>query len=198
MYLVTGGAGFIGSNLVAALCARGAEVMVVDRLRSGEKWRNLAHHPIAGILPPEEIEDFLAASPGVEAVIHMGAISDTTARDGDLVAAVNFTLPLWLWSWCAEHQAPFLYASSAATYGDGTRGFDARQRRDTLDHLTHELVRRWLRQLLLDAQREDVRRIEAEVDCSQIRKAPDDEARRDEHHDRQRHLGDEQTGSHAD
>jgi ADP-L-glycero-D-manno-heptose 6-epimerase len=135
MYLVTGGAGFIGSNLVAALCARGAEVMVVDRLRSGEKWRNLAHRPIAGILPPEEIEDFLAASPGVEAVLHMGAISDTTARDGDLVAAVNFTLPLWLWSWCAEHHAPFLYASSAATYGDGSLGFEDEMDREALARL---------------------------------------------------------------
>jgi ADP-L-glycero-D-manno-heptose 6-epimerase len=124
MYLVTGGAGFIGSNLVAALVERGTEVMIVDRLRAGAKWRNLAHHAIAGILPPEEIEEFLAASPPIEAVLHMGAISDTTARDGDLVAAVNFTLPLWLWAWCAERGVPLIYASSAATYGDGAQGFD--------------------------------------------------------------------------
>jgi ADP-L-glycero-D-manno-heptose 6-epimerase len=124
MYLVTGGAGFIGSNLVAALCARGAEVMVVDRLGTGDKWRNLAKHPIAGILPPEEIEDFWAAQPPVTAVLHMGAISETTARDGDLVAATNLTLPLWLWGACAERQVPFIYASSAATYGDGNEGFE--------------------------------------------------------------------------
>ncbi|MCA3321220.1 MAG: NAD-dependent epimerase/dehydratase family protein, partial [Roseomonas sp.] len=61
MYIVTGGAGFIGSNLVAALCARGAEVMVVDRLRQGVKWRNLAKHPIAGVIPPEALWDFLSA-----------------------------------------------------------------------------------------------------------------------------------------
>lgn len=124
MYLVTGGAGFIGSNLVAALCARGAEVMVVDRLGDGDKWRNLARHPIAGLLPPEEIEDFWAAAPPLTAVLHMGAISETTVRDGDLVAATNFTLPLWLWSACAERQVPFIYASSAATYGDGAQGFE--------------------------------------------------------------------------
>ncbi|WP_135468577.1 ADP-glyceromanno-heptose 6-epimerase [Crenalkalicoccus roseus] len=124
MYLVTGGAGFIGSNLVAALCDRGAEVMVVDRLGEGEKWRNLARHPIAGLLPPEELEAFWRAQPPLDAVLHLGAISDTTATDADLVAATNFTLPLWLWSACAEREIPFLYASSAATYGDGSQGFD--------------------------------------------------------------------------
>ncbi|MBX9596206.1 MAG: ADP-glyceromanno-heptose 6-epimerase, partial [Roseomonas sp.] len=127
MYLVTGGAGFIGSNLVAALCDRGEEVMVVDRLRQGEpgreKWRNIAKHPIAGILPPEELEDFWSEDPVVDAVFHMGAISATTATDGDLVAATNFTLPLWLWAVCAERGIPLIYASSAATYGDGARGF---------------------------------------------------------------------------
>jgi ADP-L-glycero-D-manno-heptose 6-epimerase len=128
MYLVTGGAGFIGSNLVAALCDRGAEVMVVDRLREGapgrEKWRNIAKHPIAGILPPEELEDFWEEATEIEAVFHLGAISATTATDGDLVAATNFTLPLWLWAACAERGVPLIYASSAATYGDGTRGFE--------------------------------------------------------------------------
>jgi ADP-L-glycero-D-manno-heptose 6-epimerase len=128
MYLVTGGAGFIGSNLVAALAARGAEVMVVDRLRAGppgrQKWRNLAKHTIAGILPPEEIEDFLAETPEIEAVLHMGAITDTAATDGDLVAATNMTLPLWLWGACAERGVPFIHASSAAVYGDGAQGFE--------------------------------------------------------------------------
>lgn len=128
MYLVTGGAGFIGSNLVAALTARGAEVVVVDRLRVGEpgreKWRNLAKHGIAGLLPPEEAEAFLAATPGIRAVLHMGAISATTATDGDVVAATNLTLPLRLWAACAARGVPFIYASSAATYGDGSLGFE--------------------------------------------------------------------------
>lgn len=123
MYVVTGGAGFIGSNLVAALCDRGEEVLVVDRLRDGVKWRNLAHHGIAGILGPDQLPDFWASQPKVSAVLHMGAISATTATDGDLVAATNLTLPLALWAECAARGVPFLYASSAATYGDGALGF---------------------------------------------------------------------------
>jgi ADP-L-glycero-D-manno-heptose 6-epimerase len=124
MYLVTGGAGFIGSNLVAALAARGEEVMVIDRLGSGEKWRNLAEPTLAGVLPPEALEDFWHRHPPLSAVVHMGAISATTETDGDLVAATNLALPLFLWEGCAQRGIPFLYASSAATYGDGSLGFD--------------------------------------------------------------------------
>ena len=124
MFLVTGGAGFIGSNLVGALCARGAEVMLCDRLRDGGKWRNIAPHPIAGIVPPEGLERWLAGARGIEGVFHLGAVSATTVTDGDLVAASNLTLTLRLFDWCAEYGVPFIYASSAATYGDGAQGFD--------------------------------------------------------------------------
>ncbi|MBC9208673.1 ADP-glyceromanno-heptose 6-epimerase [Roseomonas aerophila] len=128
MYLVTGGAGFIGSNLVAALCARGEEVLVVDRLRAGdtgrEKWRNLAHHGIAGLLPPDRLWDWLADSPRPKAILHLGAVSDTTVTDGDLVAESNLSMTLRLFSWCAENEVPLIYASSGATYGGGDQGFD--------------------------------------------------------------------------
>ena len=124
MILVTGGAGFIGSNLHAALWARGTETVLADRLREGDKWRNLRHHPPTRLIDPDDLVDFLDTYPPLEAIIHLGAISETTARDGDLVWRNNVALSQTLWDWCANHGVPFLYASSAATYGDGRMGFD--------------------------------------------------------------------------
>jgi ADP-L-glycero-D-manno-heptose 6-epimerase len=123
MILVTGGAGFIGSNLHAALCRRGHETVVVDRLGSDGKWRNLRSNPPARLLPPERLDDFLAAHPPLEMIYHLGAVSETTAVDGDLVWATNVELPLRLWHWCAARGVRLVYASSAATYGDGAAGF---------------------------------------------------------------------------
>jgi len=124
MIMVTGAAGFIGSNLHAALRARGCETIVVDRLRANGKWRNLAKHPPSGLLPPEQLDAFLAAAPKLEMVFHLGAISDTTATDGDLAWTTNVALSQRLWDFCTAHEIPFVYASSAATYGDGALGFD--------------------------------------------------------------------------
>ena len=125
MILVTGGAGFIGSNLVAALEARGSEVAVCDRLGSGEKWRNLAKRELAAFVEPEGLAHFLERHRGaLAAIFHLGAVSATTERDADLIVRTNFTLSQLLWDWCAEHGARFFYASSAAAYGDGSAGFD--------------------------------------------------------------------------
>jgi len=126
MIVVTGGAGFIGSNLVAGLEAEGQhEIVVCDRLGHGEKWRNLAKRELAGLVAPEELFDFLRDNPGtVETIFHMGAVSSTTERDADLIARTNVALPLALWDWCTDNGARFIYASSAATYGDGEQGFD--------------------------------------------------------------------------
>ena len=124
MILITGGAGFIGSNLHAALVARGAETVVLDRLRAAGKWRNLAAHPPAAIVAPDDLESFLAGHPPIEMVFHLGAISATTAIDGDLVWSSNVALSLRLWHWCADRAVRFVYASSAATYGDGGQGFE--------------------------------------------------------------------------
>ena len=123
MLLVTGGAGFIGSNLVAALNQAGrADVAVCDVLGHDGKWRNLAKRQLADIVPPAELLAWLRGR-RLDAVIHLGAISETTATDGDLVIETNFRLSMRLLDWCTANPTPFIYASSASTYGDGAQGF---------------------------------------------------------------------------
>lgn len=123
MLLVTGGAGFIGSNVVAALNDAGrSDVVVCDLLGHDGKWRNLAKRQLADIVPPSQLGDWLKGRK-LGAVIHMGAISETTATDGDLVVETNFRFSMRLLDWCAANAVPFIYASSAATYGDGAQGF---------------------------------------------------------------------------
>jgi ADP-L-glycero-D-manno-heptose 6-epimerase len=119
---VTGGAGFIGSNIVASLCEAGHDVVVCDWLGSDDKWRNLAGHDVVDIVPPERLFDWLPD--GLEAVVHMGAISSTTERDADALYRNNVATSMRLWRHCAQRRLPLVYASSAATYGDGAAGFD--------------------------------------------------------------------------
>ena len=135
--LVTGGAGFIGSNIVARLCEEAAaDIVVCDRLRDAAsgKWRNLAKHPIADFIAPEALHEWLAVhGEAVEVVVHMGAISSTTEADADRIIQNNFSLSRDLFRWCAARGRRLIYASSAATYGDGALGFDGR---DDLNSLT--------------------------------------------------------------
>lgn len=124
MLLVTGGAGFIGSNLIAGLNEVGrTDIVVNDALGNTGKWRNLGKRQVADVVPPGELSGWLDGRK-LDAVVHLGAISDTTTTDGDLVLATNFRLSLRLLDWCTATRTPFLYASSAATYGAGTEGFD--------------------------------------------------------------------------
>jgi ADP-L-glycero-D-manno-heptose 6-epimerase len=124
MILVTGGAGFIGSNLHAALRQAGHQTVVADWLGEGQKWRNLAAHPPGRLVRPEALDAFLETVPRLRMVYHLGAISETTATDGDLAWHTNVELSWRLWQWCARTGTPFVYASSAATYGNGDQGFD--------------------------------------------------------------------------
>jgi ADP-L-glycero-D-manno-heptose 6-epimerase len=125
MLLVTGGAGFIGSNLLASLEEAGRRgLVVVDRFRDGDKWKNVAKRDIADLVDPDDLFNWLDVNGEVvDAVLHMGAISSTTERDVDRIVDTNVRLSRALWHWCTENQTRFIYASSAATYGDGAQGF---------------------------------------------------------------------------
>jgi ADP-L-glycero-D-manno-heptose 6-epimerase len=124
LIVVTGGAGFIGSHIVIDLAQAGAPVVVCDLLRSEEKWRNIAAAAVYDLLRPEALLGWLGNHrDDVGAVIHMGAISSTTERNVDNFVATNIRLTLDLWQWCAQTARRFIYASSAATYGDGKAGF---------------------------------------------------------------------------
>ena len=123
MLLVTGGAGFIGSNVLASLNEAGcADIAVNDILGRDGKWHNLSGRQLAEFVPPADLMRWLEGRK-LEAVVHFGAISSTTATDADLLIETNVRLSLRLFDWCAATRTPFIYASSAATYGDGGAGF---------------------------------------------------------------------------
>ena len=127
MLLVTGGTGFIGSVLIAELERGGApKVALCDRIDDPHKGRNIAKRGNLGpLVPPERLGSFLESDRRhIEAILHMGAISSTTFTDADVLERTNVALPTLLWDFAAERGIPFIYASSAATYGDGTAGFD--------------------------------------------------------------------------
>jgi ADP-L-glycero-D-manno-heptose 6-epimerase len=147
MLLVTGGAGFIGSNVVAALNDAGrADIAVNDLLGDGGKWRNLAKRQLADVIPPGDLFRWLDGRK-LDTVIHLGAISDTTATDADLVIDTNFRLSLRLLDWCTGARVPFIYASSAATYGDGAGGFSDDWSSTALKRLKPMNLYGWSKQL---------------------------------------------------
>lgn len=122
--LITGGTGFIGSNLLARLVERGDRVSINDRLGSGQKWRNIARHEIDEFVAPDALDDFLERrGDEIDFVFHFGAISSTAEINVDLIVKTNVRLSQRIWRWCTRHETPLVYASSAATYGNGSRGF---------------------------------------------------------------------------
>ncbi len=126
MLVVTGGGGFIGSVLCAGLNQAGrSDLVIVDRFGSDDKWRNIAKRDFSEIVPVEGLFAWLERCGGdVEAVFHLGANSSTTERDADHIIATNLNYSIALWRWCAAKGKSLIYASSAATYGDGAAGFD--------------------------------------------------------------------------
>ena len=126
MLVITGGSGFIGSVLAAALNDAGhSDLVIVDRFGHDEKWRNIAKRDFFEIVLVERLLPWLERfGEDVEAIFHLGAISATTFTDADEIIANNLNYSIALWRWCAAAKKPLIYASSAATYGDGAAGFD--------------------------------------------------------------------------
>jgi ADP-L-glycero-D-manno-heptose 6-epimerase len=135
--LVTGGAGFIGANLVRALQATGqANIAVCDRLDHPAKQANVDGARLEAMVAPEELPDYLARhGERISAICHLGAISSTTEQSWQRLQRDNVDATLNLWEWCADRNVPLLYASSAATYGDGSAGFDDEFTLPALDRL---------------------------------------------------------------
>lgn len=126
--IVTGGAGFIGSSVVRTLNDSGEDgIIIADDIAQTDKWLNLRNKKFRKYIHKTQLLEHLSEinrTGGVQAVIHMGACSSTTERDFDYLYRNNFEYTKTLWDWCAENGVSFIYASSAATYGDGSCGFD--------------------------------------------------------------------------
>lgn len=148
MIIVTGAAGFIGSVLATELNRDGYDDLVlVDRLRDGEKWRNLR-----GVKFREYIHADDLFEPGVidelgevQAIFHMGACSSTTERNVDYLMSNNVEFSKALFQWATQAGIPFIYASSAATYGDGLNGYD--DDHDSIDKLRPLNAYGWSKQV---------------------------------------------------
>ncbi len=138
MIIVTGGAGFIGSNIVKALNGRGREdILVVDDLKEGAKFRNIADCEIADYWDKDDFLAFIESGKNfpvtVDAIFHEGACSATTEWDGQYMMRNNFEYSKALLHYCLEHKVPYLYASSASVYGAGPNFKEAREFEEPLN-----------------------------------------------------------------
>lgn len=122
--LVTGAAGFIGSRCLSALMVQGVECIAVDTPAYFESRREHVQVPADRILDVAALPAWLDAAPRLRAVVHLGACTDTRETDRAYLTQINLEASQRLWEWCRIHDVPFIYASSAATYGDGSFGYD--------------------------------------------------------------------------
>jgi ADP-L-glycero-D-manno-heptose 6-epimerase len=136
MIIVTGATGFIGSNIVADLNALGrTDLLLVDDLGTDGKWKNIAKRRFVDLVDYRKLEALLPTLRKADVVFHMGANSSTTSTDGDEIVKVNLRASMAWWNWCAATSTPLIYASSAATYGDGRQGFSDDESPQQLDCL---------------------------------------------------------------
>lgn len=139
MIIVTGGAGFIGSALVWKLNQIGRkDIIIVDSLKSSEKWKNLVKLQYLEYIDKYEFRERIVnnnINVKAEALFHMGACSSTTEKDADYLMENNFKYSRDLLVWALEHNCKFIYASSAATYGDGSNGYSDSEKLEYLEKL---------------------------------------------------------------
>ncbi len=125
MILVTGAAGFIGSNIVASLNKKGYKnIILCDWVDENIKKKNIEKLIYQKLVPPEKIIGYLNKTKNIELIIHMGANSSTTETNFRLIYNINTRFSKNLWKWCTKNQVRLIYASSAATYGNGAKGFN--------------------------------------------------------------------------
>ncbi|MEM7174537.1 MAG: ADP-glyceromanno-heptose 6-epimerase [Chlamydiota bacterium] len=154
LIVITGAAGFIGSNVVRCLNDEGyANLLLIDDLDMTEKWKNLSGKRFIDLMSQHDLFDFLdGKEKEIEAFIHLGACSDTTELDGEYMIENNYRFSVRLADYALSHGHRFIYASSAATYGDGSHGFsDAESELDQLEPMnlygfSKHLFDKWLKE----------------------------------------------------
>lgn len=128
MIIVTGGAGMIGSAFIWKLNEMGEkDILVVDKLRTEEKWLNIRKREYSDWVDRDNLKEWLSVEENakkIRAVVHMGACSATTEKDGDYLMDNNYGYSKFLWNFCSERKIKYIYASSAATYGMGELGYN--------------------------------------------------------------------------
>ncbi|NQT23480.1 MAG: ADP-glyceromanno-heptose 6-epimerase, partial [Candidatus Omnitrophica bacterium] len=127
MIILTGGAGFIGSAFLWKLNKEGVDdIIVVDHLGENDKWRNLLGKKFLDYIQKDDFRKMVEENkfPKPKSIIHMGACSSTTLTDANYFIKNNYEYSKVLAQWALKHKVPFIYASSAATYGDGALGYD--------------------------------------------------------------------------